>query len=70
MKKFLEEHRTRLFFGSLSMMFASLFILIACLGLPVKEGGEIWVGSANTILIGLAMMCYNKARGEKPTDTK
>lgn len=61
-----KNHHERLFYGGLAAAFAGLFILIACVGLPVKDGGEIWIGAANTILIGLAMMCYNKARGPKP----
>ena len=66
MKEIWEKHKERLFYGGLALAFSFLFVVMACLDLPIKEGGADWVGAAKTILIGLAMLCYNKTRGQSP----
>lgn len=64
-----EEHKPRLFYGGLAVAFAAVFVGMAYINLPTENGAGDWIGAAKTILIGLAMLCYNKARGgEKPKD--
>ena len=62
MKEFWHDHGTRLFFGLLSLLLA-LFLHYV---LDMKE-------QASVIFVGLAMLCFNKARGnnkpEKPLTT-
>ena len=60
--RFFEKHGERLFFGGLALLFCFLFIGLACINFPVKESGADWIGAAKTILIGLAMLAYNKCR--------
>ena len=61
---FMQKHGERLIFGGLALVFALLFVGLACIPFPIKEGPQATLfGAANTILIGLAMTCYNKARG-------
>ena len=62
---FYKNHGERLFYGGLSLLFCFMFIGIACIDFPVKEAGADWIGAAKTIMIGLAMLCYNKTRSPK-----
>lgn len=55
LEKFINEHGPRLFYGALSLCFAVGFIMY-------QPDGEIGA-AGRTILIGLAMLCYNKSRG-------
>ena len=61
-KKFWEAHGDRCTFGGAALLFAVSFSF---------AGSEELKGTGHAILIGLAMLCFNKARGtaaKKPTD--
>jgi len=54
---FWPKHGDRLIFGGLALAMAAVFM-----GLPdLKDSGK-------TILIGVAMLCYNKARSGENTE--
>ena len=57
--KFLNVHGERIFFGGIATVMAIAFIAS---GLYIEDLGEL-KGAGITILIGVAMLCYNKARG-------
>jgi len=65
------KHKERLFYGGLALAFALGFIALGYVDLPQDGSGGEWIGAAKTILTGLAMLCYNKTRGntDKNTDT-
>ena len=58
MKEFWKKHLDRIIFMVLSLGFAFLLLWL-------KMGAE-----AKVIFIGLAMLCYNKARGSNDTIEK
>ena len=60
-KKFWESHGDRFVFGGAALLFAVSFLF---------AGSEELQGTGRAILIGLSMLCFNKARGttKKPTD--
>lgn len=60
-----EAHKERLFFGALALLFALLFLILGYVDMPVTQSGAEWVGAGKTILLGIAMQCFNKARGTK-----
>lgn len=65
-----KKHGERLFFMLLALFFALLFLVFGWIEVPVKQGPAAQLfGSGITILIGLAMLCYNKARGPAPDES-
>ena len=60
----LKKHGERVFWMLGAAVFAFMFFGIAFIDFTgVSEKGQFWLGSSGTILIGLGMLCYNKARG-------
>lgn len=59
LKRFWTDHGERFVFGGLSLIFAVFFIF--------QKEPQL-KGAGYAILVGLAMTCYNKARGGKPMD--
>jgi hypothetical protein len=70
--KFWDENGQRIVYMTAAAGYSFLFIAMATFDWPEKLDGD-WLGAAKTILIGLAMLCYNKARGNgvsKKEETK
>lgn len=58
-KRFWNDHGDRIFFGAVATCFALGFVWLGARYELLKE----LLGSGITILIGVAMLAYNKARG-------
>ncbi len=59
--KFWEKHGERITWMALAMTFAVPFVIY---------GNDQLKGSGYTIMIGAAMLCFNKARGEMSRESK
>ena len=58
---FWEEHGTRIIFGTIATLFATLFYFV----IPDMQA------EGKVIYVGIAMLCFNKARGNgKPAENK
>ena len=62
MQRFWDNHGERLIFAALAITMATVFLIVGLQNDALKE----FVGAGTTILIGVAMLFFNKTRSVEP----